>query len=587
MRHILERLDHLCIEIISKNIHRHSQTPKRSWLVRYCTELGERLILSCILNSFEKLDENIFEFILENFAIKKFKIFPKICEKIKYFDFLNKKSFDVFEVNLSKEIKIKDKKNFKLKTNKLFIHKQNCDNFLKSYEFFSNLLVEKEIKILNPIGIYDNEIERLMIILLNNTSKEMENIQVPNDNHSIEFYENFHKILNERRCLKDLFINFEEGLPDFMKISLFEYFLVSSPVIPNSSTSILSSKEFNNSLQSFNSFQNLCIRFSAKKNSKNIDKVFSYLKLLNIHNLKVLKISSLDGKLHGKEFHNFLIKCSNLETLVLTHSKIDGLTAINSDIQICKSLKILKLYSFRIENEIKLKMIKNLISHSSLQEICFYRISFGNEFCFQLLEFLENYQHTLTSLTIVQCRISVKTINFLPTLIRKFHKLESIYFDVLDIDDEILVEIFQSLQNSKKSLKSIAINRYFRKLRLENCSELISLFDNCQLLTSINLQIPLINDKDIPNFLLTFKKFETTLEDINLDFCWSEKYRKEILNFLTGCSQLIYVRGKILSNDEDLINELMPNLYNSRYTLKFVSNQSACNDIRYPYLINN
>lgn len=125
MRQLLWRLDYLCTEIISINIGRYSKTSKDDWSLRYCNDLGDKLLLACLTNSKKQgLDENEFQFILDNFSIRQFVIFPKIYKTVKHFNFFNEKFIEKLKINTFGEIKLQ-KKNKKFSINIKYI-RNNC-----------------------------------------------------------------------------------------------------------------------------------------------------------------------------------------------------------------------------------------------------------------------------------------------------------------------------------------------------------------------------------------------------------------------------------------------------------------------------
>lgn len=588
MKQLLWSLDYLCIEVISKNIQRFSKTSKANWKLRICNDLGDRLILACLSNSLDEMDENTYRFILDNFMVRNFKIFCKMFEKVEYFDFLNGKSFDNLEINLKLRIKLKNKdKNFRIITNKLILNTNlSKESLAESHTFFSNIFVKKDMMV-SICNINNNnrmEMQKLLLIMLDNTSKHIENIDIPFENMNKEFIEKSIEILCKRKKLKNLYTIFDERVPKSIRV----FFVINNFTIDcdlsASVKSYLNSIDIKDSFKSFDSIENVYIKFKNNKNFEEIEEIFSIFNSLNLENLKEVCISLCNTEYYGKHFHNFLANCLNLEKLTLSDVDDYNFNIFDSILSCSKSLKVFKLYSIEIDNPRKVESFKTFLSKSSLQELILERISFNNEYSLEVIQYLEHLKNTLTSLAIIFCTFSNETIHFLFKVLKKFKSLKCFHFDHSKIITENFVEIFQSLQSSSQTLQDIFICKPFNGMKLKNCFELLNLLNNCKKLTTIYIRTYIDDDK-IPELLSILKKFENNLEVINLDLCYSEKYHKELFNFLSGFSKLKYVYRDILGKAWSLEDNLMKSLLNSRYSLRFVHEHYEYYLNSFPYIL--
>lgn len=592
MRQALNRLDYLCIEIMSKNINRFCRTSKENWKLRFCNDIGDRLILASMANSTEGiLEETVYQFILQNFIINNFKIFGRLLKKIEYYNFLNGLSIDELTINLDNEIKLKEENNekFRLIANKLNLNCVCHELFLKSYKFLSNLSIRKRLNINFNFEDCKQKIqlEKLLLNILENTSLEIENIEIPFSEPTKEFLEKLIEIFNERKYLKTFYVNFDEKLPKLLKIFFLDVStssIIHQSIINSPLASYLSkNNDFNESLKSFKSIENLHLKCSNCKNSNEIKEIFSFLESLNLKNMKKIKLYSFNMSHFGKEFRNFIKNFRNLEELKLISIFMDNYNIFDLILPCLNTLKVLRFNFIRISDWRKMENFKLFLSHSSIHKIIFCRSFFGNEYSLEVIRSLENLQNTLTSLTFNNCTLSNEFLNFLPKILQNFNKLIVFHFRHSKIDNETLMEIFKSLQSSCQTLQNIVIKGSKIPRRLENCIDLFNLLEKCNGLISIRIKIIIKEDK-IPELLSILKKYQKFLEEIDLDFCWSEKYHGELCNFLSGCTQLRYVKRYILKDivlkDEDLINSLT----NSKYSLKYTNKLNDSNLSIFPHI---
>lgn len=553
--------------MIGKNIDRYSRIPKKVWSLKYFNYLGDRLILASIANSNGGgIDENAYEFILENFVVKNFKIFDRMHKKVKYFDFLNGKFLDELHLHLFREIKFKNvDKNFKLTINELIFDISSF--FLKSCQFFSNLYVKKHLSISRAVyeGKLKLEVEKLLLKLIRNTSNDIESIKIPFESPTREFIEKFVEILNERKKLQTLYVNFDEKLPKSMKVFFLDTSVMTTyPSVIEYPTSFLNNEQFNESLKYFDSIENLYFHIVDVENINEIEETFIFLKTLNLNNLKRIHTTFCNSEKYGKEFYNFLNNCPNLKKLELSSLHRDDNTIFDIILPSVRCLEHFQCNWISFNNPKKLESFKTLLSRSSFQEISFFYNSYNQGYSMEVITSLQNLQNTLTSLTIVECGLSDETFRYLSKMLQKFRKLEHFHFDPRKEVMEYLPEIFRSLQSSSQTLQTVIVKRPKIHRVYEDSHDLFSFLEKCRKLTVICIGVLISVDK-IPELLLILGKFKNILEEINLDFCWSKKYRKELFHFLSGCSRLRNVQRHILGNIKDDEKGLMESLENSRY----------------------
>lgn len=568
MRRLLSRLDHLCIEIISENVDYYSRIPKKSWKLRYTNGLGDRLILALITNSFNKnnVNQKSFEYVINNFYVNKLKIFPFLIKKIEHFDFLNEKFFHELEIKLQSEIKLKNENEiFKLTTNKLKLWnliKQK--NFLKSNKFFSNLIVNSEIQIniFNDYGDSMMEIEKLLLILLENTSKNIEIIEINCfDNPTKYFIEKLDEILKERKNLKNLNIYFKEiflrGMPNFLL----------NTVINSMKINSLQNQKISNCdnvyIKSLNSIENLKITFEdAKISEKNLKEYFLYLKSLNFTDLKMLNIGLIDPRMSIKEINEFLESFHSL-----TNLKLEFIPNFMSLLPCIKHLCVLHIYFPELDEIPENDELKSFLSQSLLREIQFDFSTLTESYFFKIIKPLEVLKNTLVSLKISHGKLTGNPYRYFSNLLGKFNYLTCFHVNMDYIEEKNLLGIFNSLSLSSKTLQEISFwSTRGDEIYIKNYFQLFELLKKCETLKIIRLDFK-TDDNKIPEFLSILKKFQTFLEKINVGYICNKEYEENYLDFFRGCERLTDISGYFSSGDG---KSFMKSLYNSRYSIKFV-----------------
>lgn len=580
MKRLLWRLDYLCIETLSKNICRYKIISKENWKLRNCNDLGDQLILASITNSLPNgIDEKSYEFILNNFLVKNLKIYSKMIEKIKYLDFLNERSFDKLEIILQQKLRLKNKKqNFRLTTNNLILKEPEKSNFfIKSFRFFSNICVKKnlEIRLFNKNSKHDKNSEKLLLIILQNTSKDVENIQIFFQNPTKKFLEKFMVILRERKNLKNLnvFLDGKEtkAVPIFfLETSLIPRFYIDLK-------SLKSDMNLSEYFKIFSSVENLeIIFFGGNILIEKLNGNFYFLKSLNLNNLHKLYMHfKLPNLMPTNLVNDFLKNCPNLVILDTNHS-VD----FKSILPCSNSLKTLNITLMKIDDETTVDDLKYFFSTVNLNEIKLRLDNLTEKELFKIIESLDKLKNILTSLTISCYRISANFINFLPN----FKKLKCFYLKFIYMENNILSGIFKNLQSSNQCLEKIYIYHQNNPSVLENSNELFHLLNKCDNLKTIYITIK-IDENKITDLLFLLKKFNNSLEEINIDFCCHEKFYRELMDFLSGCLKLKYVTGDDLPRDIFWEKEFFKSLFNSRYSLQYAKCCYENNLDRFPNIL--
>lgn len=588
MRRILWRLDYLCIEIISMNIHRFSRISKETWRLRHWNDLGDKLILACISNSFEEMNENVYDFILSNFSVRKLRIFPKMFEKVQYFDFLNGKSFEKLNIEVVQKMKFKiPLQDIRLETNVLKIfgnQRKNTGSFMdvymlkKNYEFLLNIHVHKEIKFRFgwQSGFHDES--EILLNLLKNTSKKLEIIDIPLHFENANFSKEFRDVLLDRKNLQNLHIKFYGESPSKINVCIIGLFWLKHTY--NNSESI---NNIVKALQLFNSINTLefCFQETFHIYSE-IEEYFFIANSMTLNNVRTLKISGLNINNHLKSFKNLLENCPKLEELKFNTLCIVDLDVFHEILHYSKALKILDLNNLKVYNKINNNPLKNFFPYSSLQNVSFWGISFTDDSFFALIVGLENFQDILISLKIEYCKFQYPFFHMLPQTIKKLHKLKSFTMKSVTGEPELLIEIFKSLQSSSKTLQKISIS--FSFLELNNSVELFELLRKCNKLTDISIDVK-INEDKIPELILLLTKFQNILKKINFNLCFNKKYSENLLNFLSGCTQLKAVKGTEVEIKDELKKQFLKSIDNSKYSVKLLFYRKFCNFNRFPHFL--
>lgn len=568
MRRLMRRLEYLCIEIMSKNIQRFKRIPRNKWKLMQCHELGDRLLLACLSNSFEKMDEDAYQFILGNFSIKKFMIFPKIYEKVKYFDFLNGKSFDELKIILITKIKLRNIENFSIKTKRLYISKQRNTRLSTSEndEFFSKIIVEEDIK------ISANE-DSIILSILENSSANLQGFEIDSRFSTEYFKRRLVAKLKEKRHLTNVNLDFLSGLDKGRIFFLFEtsFSNLNSFTFRKSTREDWTLKTVNQCLKWIKSIKTLNVSLpvlNAKTitETEEITEFLSILKSMETNNLISIEFHLFGYKNSGRELSEFLQTCYNLEKFVLFEHKpieIDFSTALSNS---SKTLKSFTFRSINFEIKEKIKSLTKFFFHSyNIREISLERINFNGEFFSELLKSIENLKLNLITLTIKNCQISDREFQYLPKSLEKLNKLESFSLSQSFIDGRMFSKILKSLHYSSETLGVIILDKD-NESQLDNTEELMKLLYKCEKLKTIKLKT-FINHKEIPKLLNLLKKFRNTLENIDLSICFSPDYLQQLFDFLSGCTKLQIITGEFVDKIPDW-NSFSTCLENSKYTLK-------------------
>lgn len=560
MKRLLLRLDSLCIEVISININRYSRISEEYWGLLHCNNFGEKLIFSTLLNN--KIDDKAFNFILNNFYVQNMKLYSKIYKKIEYFDILNGKNFNKLEIELTKDIKLKNNLKFNLTTDILiFSFGENCNDFIDSKQFFTNLYVKKDIQICLNFSSTRVNVEEILLILLKNTSKEIENVQIRKYLHpSNNFLECFLDILKEKKHLKNLniYLNNEET----SKMMLL-FFLLKTSLGDSGSIKLESlerNRNYNEYSNMFNCIKNLDISFQVVfPPHDKLKKFFSSLKSLTLKNLKKLNIGYYFCEKLPEEVNEFFENCSNLCSM-----KLNFIPSFQTILPCAKSLKTLHLSVHSFDYKIEGRELENFISQSSLEEFGLELNIEDEKRFFKEIQLLGNLQNTLTKLEFSFAFKLENSSKYFSKLVGKFHKLTFFKLIYWSIEEEVLVDIFRSLLPSNQTLREIIfLSDNYSTPKILDCFELFKLLNSCDKLKIAILQFK-IEDEKIPELLSVFKKFQSTLEEVDFRYFWNDNYFRDYLDFFSGCSSLKKISGLPNINQNE---ELLESFINSRYSL--------------------
>lgn len=588
MKQLLWRLDYLCIEIFSKNIKRYTKVPKEKWRMRYSNDLGERIILACLSNSFDDINENTYDYILNNFSVRKFYIFPMLHKKVEYFDFLNGKHFDELEIQVADEIRIKNEDNFQLTADKLNLKKcGKNDYFARSRAFFMNLFIQNDIRIkfFDENTGDDTEMEELLLFLLDNTSIEIEKLKIYFERPTNYFIEEYTDILIERNNIKTLHVTFYnyDSMGDIS-----DFFLRTSVSLRDvfKSECIDIYEDLEDLSEKFDIIEKLGIRFNYRqKPNDKVKEYFHFLRSIQFKNLKKVCFNFYGFENYPEIFEEFLKKCPSLEILDL-----DYLGYLPSLFSCSKTLKSLSIYFPLIDFSQETEEFKQFLYESSIQEIKFDFRKLSNQYFFKILKPLEVLRSTLTSLTISCQKMKRSAFLHIPSLLQRLNKLQLCHINNCLDQEAVLCHMFKSLQSSSESLEDLNIcSGQSTSLHMDNSNELFQLLRKCNNLTKIKIEVN-IQNKKFPEFLSILTKFQSNLEEINI--CWVNNYHNQILEFLSGCRRLTEVSGfndrnllfgKVL--DKKIIKSLINSKYSLRSTKKFFYDYDNFNF--FPYILMN
>lgn len=574
---ILRRLDFLCIETIGINIEKFKKIPKDKWQLRYCNNLGERLILAANANSKDGgIDEDSYKFILGNFIVKNLLIANKTCKNVRYFNFLNSKNFDELEVDCSKEMLLENTKNFHLKTNKLkIIIDEDRGNIETDGVFLSSLFAEKEL-VINVIcnkSKNENVTEDIVLTILSNSSKKMETLTLTKRTASKKFLDKFMVTLQQRKHLRALHLDFCYFFCNTHVARLFESSLTNLKSFTLSPfTNNWAVKTLIECFKSLTSLQELKIWFSDEKITNEFDDIklfFSFLESKDLKCLKDLEIHLPDDAIQAKVFCHFLTYCYGLEKINIVQRNYEfkkGEDFFNSLLSSAASLKCIILQRFEFKNENDLKSLKYVLRYSKIQTVSFVNIKFKNGSFKMLLEGLNHLQDSMISLKFIHTEISEGELKILPKYLKKFKKLNEFQISNNILTEKILREIFHSLQSSSETLGKVVIFWKNHLKKLEKCDELFNLLIKCEKLSIINIDILIVEEK-VEQLLCILRKFQDVLEDIDLSFCHASSKINSLANFLYGCPKLKAISGFRVFEIEGW-DKIIDSLKNSRYCLE-------------------
>lgn len=543
MKNMLQRLDVICIEILVANINRFSSAPQENRKLRFTKNLGEKFTQAIRSSSMEEyLDDKTYQFLFRNFDMKEFSISKSLCKKVKYFDFLNEKCLDRLEIELFRVIHLKNK--FFIPTDSLIISEISENHFFnKSSAFFANVRVNRQLIMLNSLeNQYDYFSEDLLLVLLENTSKDIEDIQVAFENRSETFIRKCMIVLNKRKKLKNLFVNLDKTIPNLLKVGHVRIRLTSKLLNTNRSPSLILHKGFNNSLRDCKDLTKLYLKLENNDDLKEIRNVFIFLKSLNLENLQEINATSFNVNNYGVYLMELIEKCPRLEKLSFACFSPIEFDFFETIVCVSSTLKELKLELFKIDRTKKIQNFEKFFCNSSLKEITFRKVFFLDNCLTRVLQNAKYLKDSLTFLKIDQCDIVREAIKYLPEVLRELNSLKSFYFRHWKIENGTLMAIFKSLASSSKTLEVIHIHREYRETRVSDCTNLLDLLHSCRHLKKLKLCLSVEHEQ----FLYIFsalQKFKHILEEIQFDFCWKRTFSDELIDFIVNAKNLKNVFG--------------------------------------------
>lgn len=544
----IEKLNDMCIASISRNIPRLKMTNRESWRLRHCNDIGDRLLKACIRNlPDEELNETTYDFIFNNFSIKKLVVDDTLIRDISYFDILNEKFFDELIIDFKGLFDLrKFNKNFRIYANKFMIKNLNRKNF--AYTVFTkcfhiHVYKELDVSFFNGKYPYDFDIEELIIDLLENSSPDIEYVKVPLVNSSKGFIKSYINILSERHQLREIYVNFDKDLPNLSKVffDLMDESLCNTFTIDPLNKPI-NWREFNNSMKSFTNIERINFIFENMYTEYRISEVFDFLFSLNLKSLKEIHIVPFDTYDFGVFFSKLVENCTSLMKLEFSCFFHNLLESIEYFYNCSKTISVLNLYFCQIGIRDRFDGFHRFLINSTIRELKFHRVSFFNESFSKIIRFAEVLRYSLTSLTISECKVVGETLYALPSLLKKIKHLKSFKLDYSGLKNGVLNKILNSLKVSRNSLTTIFLSRDIEDEELEDCTTLFEFLCQSTNLTEIYINLN-ISDNETYNFLKVLKLFQYSLEKIYMDFCCKKRFRVPLIGLFFSCTELTEVYG--------------------------------------------
>lgn len=570
-----KNLDLLCIEVIGKHIRSLSRDVNQETNVKYCKNLGEKLIYSSISNSFlNGLDEKCFQFIFNNFHIQKFKINKKLGEKIDSLIFLDGKHLKKLYIFVN-DVFYRKNKNIKITVDELNIFfYQNNTTFLN---FFTKLVVNKKLIIKGNKYLKQSiDIEKNIINILENSTNNLEYLEISISNLSEDFYKSLTVILSRQKHLRHFRIEntgqlFSPHLSEFListleNIAVLEISLAKNWVI----------KEGNEILRLLNSLEELNVslfNINIRMNIDEINNLFSTLQTHNSKNLRIFKLSFMKHESYKQTLCNFLQSCKVLEKLSFIHTDYIAKDfcflwkSIESSI---KHLKVLHLKSMHLLKCDGIKSLKYFLSNSNLSEIELKYLNFYETNFEQFLLGLKNLKNSLNSLSISKCHLGENGIELLSKSLENFTNLKVFFLiNRMLVKDEIF-SLFKSLQSSRKKLEKIFVECSEVNYIDSHPNEIYEFFQNCDNLKSIRIKISIVGEELINEYTSLLIKFSDILEELDIYFIFNPYSLNGLTNFLSKCKRLkrLYCNPSPFSIDERCSRIILESLESSKYSIK-------------------
>lgn len=570
----LHKLEYLCIEEIGKNIVLLSRTFNKRFGQKCCVKFGDKLILSSISNSFPELDEKCLKFIFDNFYVSTFNICSNLSKKIHNFGFLNEKYLKKLEIYSTNILHV-HKNNFRLSVDELKVVFDSKSS-RKSRNFLSKIFATKTLIIASSTVFSPVKKNYLCVAykILENTSKNLEYLQIKITNFLNYSPKKFKRFLTERKCLSTIKFQYSSTL-------LYKVVSKTQPCalkgITHYSSFIRKGWKYKHEeviLRSLLSLNHLEIDFENAENPLHSDDVKKYFSILIAYHAKKLlnlNISLPYSSELASELCKFLRNCSVLEKVSFRQCN-----SLSYDISlIFESLKSLKCLNFILLNYVHIitgnakENLNNLISKSGISEIKLEKIEFKDGFFRQILMALENIKSSLTIISLSYCEFGEDGLQLLTRSLKQFSNLKEFnLFKNIFYEPELL-NLFKSLQSSSKSLEKIWIGGLVLAYIKTYPVDLFDFFYKCEKLKKIRLKIR-VGLYYIEEFTSILTKFSHILEEIELDFIHLSHHGHGLENFLSKCTNLVKIHGVsgLVGYDENKSKKLLKSLENCKYLLE-------------------
>lgn len=566
---MMNQLQYICLEVISKNLSIYSKISDKYNHIKFSNTIGEKIFQSYLTHfNNEYFNENGLEFIIHHSSIQNFYIFPKLYNKIESFDFLNRKYFDKLEICLVDKLVLKNDEQFSLTVNEL-IFSFDTNYLIESKSFLENFQIKKSIEFYqanNEDQIMEADEEDIVLTLLDNTSKDLEQLDIYFSRISERLYIELWRKVNKKEKLQKLTINSRRFSFDHNKqeinfnsvktVSEFEWMSRCNQIIK---------KDLLNSLISVKSLK-LDLTWGIEPNYTEMEDIFKILQLKISKNLIKFQLKIYNFKNSEKLLNELFLNCNKLRKLsIMVFNNPENFNFFNLLVNHSHKFVSLNLQFVSIDdNQLEGKQI---IFNKLLKKISLNGISFGKNNFKNLLLALENCKMNLKFLSIYECEFDDDELKFFSNYLQNFNYLNFFSFIHHNLDEEILSNLLKSLKSCGKTLEVLQISENIQRNFLQcPLDDVLELFKSCERIRAIKLSISISVDYTV-KFLKILKKFQNTLEEIEFRFCHFDDI-SELCNFLSGCTKLTNLSTL---PSKFLIEERTDCLERSKYSLSQMS----------------